>query len=202
MKFNRDAIINFINKKRMYCTWRKKLDQYRIRRAFYPYFEKNVQKVFPDKDIQTCAVPYFSGWGADGYKLGFRYTNETGTYYLFTTAFQIFPDKVGAPDKVAVGKVVDGNLYLLEERFLPMTPVVSLKVISEEEIAKRELQPKWIHDKSIYFNYVTRSDDAEFRESITDEDIKCLKIAYEGVRAFSKLIGEWEQCTLKPGCSF
>lgn len=27
-------------------------------------------------------------------------------------------------------------------------------------------------------------------EKITDEDVKCLKIAYEGIQAFSKLIEE------------
>lgn len=189
MKFTRDAIIDFKAKRRAYLTWRKKLNRLKIKEAFFPNSQIPVQEIFPGRNIEYCQIHAYRGICVGDYHLGIKYTDETGTYYMFLAANTFW----AAPQDVAVGKAVDGQIYLLREFFYPYSYELMLRRVPEEYVNKdvRGFVPRG-YEKNI-FMVQSRTSREELRAQISDEDIKCLKIAYEGVRAFSKLIEEWEQ---------
>lgn len=92
------------------------------------------------------------------------------------------------PQDVAIGKAVGGKIYLIREHFPNPGCQLNFREIPEEYINRNErgFRPR-SYNHSIL---ITTSNIEEASESIADEDVKCLKIAYEGVRAFSKLIEE------------
>lgn len=184
MKFSKRQIAEFKAKRRLYITWRKKLKPCQIKEAFYNGDEKRGLKVlFPDKNLDYCRC-YMYDIVVGDYQLGLKFVNEKGTYYMFWSANSFW----AYPQDVAVGKAVDGKIYLVRERFPNGYYSLSFKVIPEEYVDRNErgFRPK-SYNHSIF---VIPSCIELAVEDITDEDVKCLKIAYEGIQAFSKLIEE------------
>ena len=118
------------------------------------------------------------------YQCGLRYVNEKGTYYMFLSANSYW----SLPQNIAVGKAVDGEIYFICEYF-PSEYMLNFRKIPEEYINKkgRGFRPK-SYNHTIY---VMPSSIERAEEEITAQDVECLKIAYEGVRAFSQLIAEF-----------
>lgn len=184
MTFNKRQIANFKAKGRFYITWRKNLKPQQIKKFFYNDDQEryHIKNLFKGKNLQYCYC-YMYDIVVGDYQLGLKYENEDGTYYMFWAANSFW----AYPQDIAVGKAVDGEVYLVREHFSDGRKL-NFRVISEEYITKNErgFRPK-SYNHSIF---VMRSHIEEVIEEITDEDVKCLKIAYEGVRAFSKLIEE------------
>lgn len=65
---------------------------------------------------------------------------------------------------------------------------LNFRIIPEEYINKSEMgfRPKSYNHSVL----ITSSDIKESIEELTDKDVKILRIAYESIRAFSKLIAE------------
>ena len=184
MKFGKRQIAEFKAKSRFYITWRKNLKPRLIKEAFYNDDEKRGLKVlFPGKNLNYCRC-YMYDIVVGDYQLGLKFVNEKGTYYMFWSANSFW----AYPQDVAVGKAVDGKIYLVREHFPIGNYKLNFRVIPEEYIDRNErgFRPK-SYNHSIM---VIPSCIEQVIEEITDKDVKCLKIAYEGIRAFSKLIEE------------
>lgn len=182
MTFSKRKIAEFKAKRRHYITWRKSLKPRQIKEAFYNGDEKRgLEVLFPDKNLEYCRS-YMYDIVVGDYQLGLKYVNEKETYYMFWSANSFW----AYPQDVAVGKAVDGKIYLIREHFPNGEYSLNFRVIPEEYINRNErgFRPK-SYNHSIF---VIPSRIEQIVEDITDEDVKCLKIAYEGIRAFSKLI--------------
>lgn len=184
MKFSKRQIVEFKAKRRFYITWRKNLKPRLIKEAFYNGDEKRGLKVlFPDKNLSYCRC-YMYDIVVGDYQLGLKFVNEKGTYYMFWSANSFW----AYPQDVAVGKAVDGKIYLVREHFPNGDYKLNFRVIPEEYIDRNErgFRPKSYNHTIMVFP----SRIEQVIEEITDNDVKCLKIAYEGIQAFSKLIEE------------
>lgn len=183
MKFTKQGIAEF-KCKRSYLTWRKNLKRRRI--FDYLYSDdpnRSLENLYPGKDIQYCHCYMYHIVTGD-YQLGIKYVNENGTFYMFLAA----NSRWAPPQDVAVGKAMNGQVYLIREHLPYGSNHVNFRVISEEYITKNE---KGFCPKSYNHSvHISQFRLAKAEEEITDEDVKCAKIAYEGVRAFSKLIDE------------
>ena len=184
MTFSKRQIVEFKAKRRLYLTWRKNLKPRLIKECFYNGDEKlSLKALFPDKNLEYCRS-YMYDIVVGDYQLGLKYVNEDGTYYMFLSANSFW----AYPQDVAVGKAVDGKIYLIREHFPNGIYKLNFREIPEEYINKNE---RGFRPKSYNHSILAMpSCIDEVIEEITDEDVKCLKIAYEGVRAFSKLIAE------------
>jgi len=181
MIFTKREIGEFKSKGRSYITWRKKLKPHQIKEYFYnDDRDCNLKSFFPDKNLEYCHL-YMYDIVIGDYKLGLKYINEFGTYYIFLSANSFFAN----PQSVAIGKAVDGHIYFIREEF-PSCGEYGLGfiTISEEYINRNE---KGFRPKS--YNHIIYHVPRQIDE-ITDKDIKCLENAYEGIKAFSKLIEE------------
>lgn len=184
MTFSRQQIAEFKSKKKSYITWRKNLKQSQIKEYFYNDDDRhNIRTLFPDKNLEYCQCQMYDIVVGD-YQLGLKYVNEQGTYYMFLSANSYW----APPQDVAIGKAVDGKIYLIREHFPNYGYSLNFREIPEEYINKNErgFRPR-SYNHSIF---VMPSRIEQTLEEITDEDVKCLKIAYDGIRAFSKLIEE------------
>lgn len=184
MKFGKKQIAEFKSQKRSYITWRKNLKRSQIKEFFYNSDNRySIKALFPDKDLEYCQCRMYDIVLGD-YQLGVKYADKNGTYYMFLSANSFW----APPQDVAIGKAVGGKIYLIREHFPIPGCQLNFREIPEEYINRNEsgFRPK-SYNHSIL---ITQSNMEEAIKSITDEDVKCLKIAYEGVRAFSKLIGE------------
>lgn len=182
MTFSKRQIVEFKAKRRHYITWRKNLKPRRIKECFYNGDERySIKELFPDKNLEYCHS-YMYDIVVGDYQLGLKYVNESGTYYMFWSANSFW----AYPQDVAVGKAVDGKIYLIREHFPNGDYTVNFRVIPEEYINRNErgFRPKSYNHSIFVFSSQTE----KAQEEITDEDVKCIKIAYDGVRAFSKLI--------------
>ena len=99
---------------------------------------------------------------------------STGTYYYLSSTAHI--------DEHAIGKVVDGKIYFIVENIFGENNMLTFVEILEKYINRKEegFRPK-AYRHSIY---------VESKEDITDEDLKCFKIAFDGIEEFSKLINK------------
>lgn len=180
MKFNKQKIVEFKSKGRFYITWRKNLKPYEIKRFFYNGC--NIKELLPKGNIEYCHS--FREDIVDGNrKRGLKYIGNKGTYYMFWTANCFWE----YPSCIAVGKVVKGILYLVREELPRGEYNLCLKEIPEEYIS--------INDTGfnpMIYSHSFRATPSHIDE-ITEEDEKCLEIAYEGVKAFSKLIKEYSK---------
>ncbi len=182
MKFSKRQIAEFKAKGRHYIIWRKNLKPRQIKEAFYNGDEKRgLKELFPDKNLDYCRC-YMYDIVVGDYQSGLKYINEKGTYYMFWSANSFW----AYPQDIAIGKAVDGKVYLIREHVPNGEYSLNFRVISEEYIERNEkgFRPR-SYDHRIFVN-PSRIEEAV--EDITDEDVKCLKIAYEGIRTFSKLI--------------
>lgn len=178
MDFHKKGIALFKASRRYYMTWRKKLTPVRVKDAFYNGDEnRSIKKLFPGKNLQ-----YFDSSSYDivvgDYQRGLKYVDETGTYYMFWSANSFW----AYPQSVAVGKVVDGIIYMIREHFPRGEFDLDFLEFPEEHIKNKTKGFKPRSYSHAFFGLPSRMED------ITKEDEKCLKIAYEGIRAFSKLI--------------
>ena len=176
MTFNRMEIINFKSKKRSYITWRKHLKPAQIKEAFYNG-KKHLKDLFPQKNIEYCYSDMYDIVIGD-YRVGLKYVEEGKTYYMFVAANSFY----AYPQQIAVGKAVDGKIYFICENFPNFEYYMTFREIPEEYINKNERGFRPLSYNHSVFAIPSREHD------ISDEDVKCIKIAYEGVRAFSKLI--------------
>ena len=184
MTFSKKQIAEFKSKRRSFITWRKSLKRSQIKEFFYNSDDRrSIKALFPDKDLEYCQCHMYDIVVGD-YQLGLKYVNEKGTYYMFLSANSAW----APPQDVAVGKAVKGKIYLIREFFPNHAYQLNFREIPEEYINRNEkgFRPK-SYNHSIF---IAPSNIEETSKGITDEDVKCLKIAYEGVRAFSKLIEE------------
>jgi len=187
MKFTRDGIIDFIGRGRSYLTWRTDIEPRRAKEIFYS--GRKLSEQYPGVDIKYCSptrlyYPYDVARG--DFSTGLMYKSKGETCYVFIGANSVY-----APaQSIAIGKSQDGNIYLIyedcscytgyKERFI---------IVSEEHMLKN---PKGFRPKA-YYHSVTVLPSKKDKEvvEITDRDITCLKIAYEGVRAFKKLLQDF-----------
>lgn len=182
MKFKAREIIEFKSKGRFYISWRKKLKPQQIKDYFYHNsIKEGIKALFNDKKLKYCQPMHALYLG---YEQGVKYENENGTYYLFWVA----KSPQDEPALISVGKAVDGKIYVIEEVFPLGKHIVSFKEIPEEQINRKESGLIPIIYRNSIFAFPQMKELA--LELITVEDEKCIKIAYEGVRAFSNLIGE------------
>lgn len=180
MTFGKQEIGEFKSKCRYYTTWRQDLKPRQVKDAFYNGDEsRSIKKLFPGKNLQYFDSSYYDIVVGD-YQRGLKYVDESGTYYLFWSANSFWAE----PQSIAVGKSVDGKIYLIREHFPKGEFDLDFMEFSEEHVNEnaRGFRPRSY--RHIFYGLPSRIED------ITDEDVKCLKIAYEGIRAFSKLIAE------------
>lgn len=184
MTFTKRQVAEFKAKCRFYTTWRKNLKPYQIKKAFYNgYRNVDLKVLYPDKNLDYCSC-YMYDIVIGDYKLGLKYVDENGTYYMFLSANSFF----AYPQNVAIGRAIAGKVYLVCEHFPNGGNDLNFRVILEDYIDRKErgFRPKsYNHSISVFPSSIERE-----VKNITDEDIKCLKIAYQGIKAFSKLIEE------------
>lgn len=184
MSFSKRQIAEFKSKGRHYITWRKNLKPRQIKEAFYNGDEKRgLKELFPDKNLDYCCC-YMYDIVVGDYQLGLKYVNEKGTYYMFLSANSFWAH----PQDIAIGKAVDGKVYLIREHVPNGEYTLNFRVIPEEYIDRNErgYRPRSYNNSILVFP----SEIEKAIENITDEDVKCFEIAYEGIKAFSKLIEE------------
>ena len=183
MKFSDEQIKNFKGERRSYITWRKRLKPEQIKDFFYNSDDKySIKDIFPGKDLEYCRCGTNDIVVGD-FQLGVKYSNKTGNYYMFLGANSFW----ASPRDVAIGKAVDGRIYLIREHF-PCH-------VYYYYLGFKEIPEEYINgDENVFdlrnYNHHIMFPVLEASNDITDEDVKCLRIAYEGVRAFSKLIEE------------
>ena len=179
MIFSKEHIFKFKRKEQSYISWRTNLKPIQIQEYFYNDDKKyHINVLFPGKNLEHFRCRMYNIVCGD-FQLGLKYVNEEGTFYMFLSANTSW----AYPQNVAIGKAVDGTIYLIQEYFPGSKSGLTFKEIPEAYIGKEEWKvPSYTHDLDFFPIFGTKSED------ITDEDVKCLQIAYEGVRAFSKLI--------------
>lgn len=183
MTFSKQKIADFKSKGRSYITWRKHLKRDLIKEYFYNEEKHTLKELFPDKNIEYCYCSMYDLVIGD-YKISLKYVNEQGTYYMFLAANSYW----APPQDVAIGKAMDGTIYLIRESFPRTGYSLNCREIPEKYINKNE---QGFRPKSYNHTVHIRPTQLEHSvEEIADEDVKCLRIAYEGIKAFSQLIKE------------
>ena len=184
MTFTKRKIAEFKSKGRHYIFWRQNLKPLTIKETFYNGNEKRSLKLlFPDKNLDYCRC-YMYDIVLGDYQLGLKYVNENGTYYMFWSSNSFW----APPQDVAIGKAVDGKIFLIREHVHNGEHHLNFRVIPEKYIDRENkgYRPKsYNHSIFVYPSCIE-----EVIECITDEDVKCIKIAYEGIRELNKLIEE------------
>lgn len=184
MEFSKKGIAEFKAKRRYYTTWRKKLIPKKIKECFYNNNDEcNIKTLFPGKKLQYCNS-YMYELVVGDYQAGIKYVDGEETYYLFWAANSYY----AYPQSIAIGKAVDGKVYLIKEDFPRMENNLNFRIIPEEYINTSEMgfRPKSYNHSVL----ITSSNIKAAIEELTDMDVKTIKIAYEAIRAFGKLIAE------------
>lgn len=182
MSFTKQKIVEFKTKRRYFLTWRKNLKPHNIRKLFYKNDEEEkftIKDILPDENIEYCDC-YSHNIATGDYRHGIRYVNETGTYYLLWVARTIWV----SPRSIAVGKAVDGKIYFIREDFPDGITNLSFIEIPENDINNSEINSM----SKGYYNTIYKI--PSHSRLITQEDVKCINIAYEGVKVLSKLISK------------
>lgn len=183
MLFNKRQIGEFKAKHRYYITWQNSITPKQIKNIFYnDNVELGIKQLFPDKNIKYC-YSYMYDIVVGDYQLGVKFVDEKESYYMFWSANSFY----SYPHSIAIGKAVDGIIYFICEHFPNGEYNLNFREIPEEYINKNEygFRPKSYNKtiNSVHLNL----------EDITEEDIKCIKIAYDAIKTFSKLI---EECSV------
>lgn len=179
MNFTKQDIIDFKSKKRYYLTFEKDLTPQNIKNIFYG--ERKISEIFSKAKIEYCNL-YVYNIAYGDYTLGVKYINENGTFYMFIGA-----NSHGAPpQEVAIGKSINGIIYFVCEQFPMYENYIGFCKIQEEYINKKV---KGFIPKS-YSNSITifKSNIDMISDDITDNDIECVNIAYDGIIEFNNLI--------------
>lgn len=182
MTFTKQEIAEFKSNKEKasYITWRTNLDKFKLKEYFYNEGKYALKKLFPDKNIEYCACENYQLVVGD-FRTGLKYVNEQGTYYMFLAA-----NSYWAPAQdVAIGKAVNGTVYLILEGFPTDLGFRCIKITEDYIGPKRQ---GFVPRSERHTVYIRPSQIEQSAEEITDEDVKCLEIAYEGIKAFSDLI--------------
>ena len=180
MIFTKQKILEYKKKRRYFLTWRSNIKPYHIRNLFYKNEEEEkltIKDILSDENLDYCEC-YSHNITTGDYQQGIKYVDEKGTYYLFWDAKTIWV----SPSSIAIGKAVEGKIYFIREDFANGIKNLSFIEIPESDINNKttKVVPKR-YQNTIY-------DIPIHAERITDEDVKCINIAYEGVTVFSKLI--------------
>ena len=141
---------------------------------------KKLKKRNEELTIQQFFPPNYNSlvWG--DFCSGVKYVDESKelNYMLFSAnTFRAWPQQI------AVGKPKDGKVYLVKEHFPNDAGFLSTIIVREE----------YFEDKVIGF--VPRRYERQFfmpsqELNITNNDIMCIKIAYEAIKAFNNLFRE------------
>lgn len=177
--FDKEEFIEVKRRCENYIFWRTNLDRFKMREYFYN--EKHpLKESFPDKNIEYCACEKYRLVVGDFTK-GLKYVNEQGTYYMFLAA-----NSYWAPvQDIAIGKAVNGTVYLMQDGYPSYFEIKCIE-ITEDYIGPRH--SGFVPRSNWRTIYTRRIQTEQSIEAITDENWKCLEIAYEGVVAFSDLI--------------
>lgn len=179
MDFSKECIAEFKAEGKRYITWRKNVKPHIIRKLFYNSINgyETVEEWPIKKTFEYCSAKLLIGTGT--YRQGMRYTVGDQKFYLFWSADSYWT----LPRDIFVGKTVDDNLYLIGEVFGRN----SGSIIKFARIPKGYVEDIPIRGKA-YEHTIAAYAESFSEKDIFDEDVQCLKAAYEGVRAFSKLI--------------
>ena len=180
MTFTKQKIVEFKERRRYFLTWRNNLKPHNIKNLFYKNEEEEkltIKDILRDENLEYCDC-YSYNIAKGDYRQGIKYVNEKGTYYLFWTAKTIWV----SPKSIAVGKVVNGKIYFIREDFINGISNLSFIEIPENDINNNVTNPIYKRYQNTIYDIPSHSG------RITEEDVKCINIAYEGVTVFSKLI--------------
>lgn len=189
MKFDRASIAKFKSEEKRYISWRKHIKPFKVRDFFY----NSIRDYEVDEDtpirrrLNYCDSRIQLGEGI--YRKGLKYVVGEETYYMFWSTDSYW----SLPKEIFVGKLVNGSIHLIGESFNgrdtdKLRFVIIPQSFVDNVFVKGELYQNTIFANSAFFR----------KETIFDKDIECLKTAYDGVRAFSKLIKEiWESVETK-----
>lgn len=186
MKFNREGIADFISKGRTYITWRTGIEPCKAKENFYS--GRNLAEQYQGVDIKYCKpmnweYPYNVARG--DFVTGLKYVLEGKNYYIFLGANSFY----APPQSIAIGKAQEEKIYLIYENISRNKEYEESFIIVPEEYIFKDVKgfiPKAYYNTIQIPNLKAEKD--KNKAKITDQDIKCLQIAYEGIEAFKELI--------------
>lgn len=190
MKFTREGIIKFISKGRSYITWRTGINRETVMKHFF------TEHCHPGVDIRECRpgnLRYRYDLTAGDYATGFKYVQDGKTYYMFlgvntiTLGVETFAESI---ESIAIGRVKDGRMYLIYEEPSKYRENKEKLIIALE---KHICDEGYASIPRGYYHTICVQpfQKEEARNEIKPQDIECLKVAYEGVEAFKKLMKEF-----------
>lgn len=191
MKLTRDGIAEFISKGRTYITWRTGINRDNVKEYFYS--GRDLTEQYPEVDIKYCRpekMEYTYNVTRGDFVTGLKYVCGNEKYYIFLGAASF-----DAPaESIAIGKAKDGKIYLVYEECSTSKP--AYKEYREKIIIATEQyicgHPRGFVPAAYYHTIrVLPCEVKEKKAEITARDIEALKIAYEGIMAFKKLILEF-----------
>lgn len=172
--FKKEDIIKFKSGYQSYISYGTNITPCNVYDAF---FDSKTDKT--DLGVSFCTSRMYEVSAGD-FNSGIRYSCNGETYYMFVGANSAY-----APaQSISVGKAKDGLVYLVWEYFPHHEYAIQFRIIPEEYIDRNEpgFRPKSYQNSIMVLG-------GKIKGEITDIDIECLKIASEGILAFSKLIG-------------
>lgn len=190
MKFTREGIIEFIGKGRTYITWRTGIKPETVMAHFF------TEHCHPGEDIRECKpenLSYRYDLTAGDYATGVKYVREGKTYYMFlgvdtvTFGAKTFAESIKS---IAIGRAKEGRIYLIYEEPSAYRKCQEKFIIAvEKHLCDRgyaSIPRAYYHTLS-----VLPSQKEKAKSEVRPQDIECLKIAYEGVEAFKKLMKDF-----------
>lgn len=186
MKFSREGIADFVSEGKTYITWRTGIEPSNAKDFFYS--GRNLKEQYQGVDIEYCNLghgEYLCKVARGDFVTGLRYVLEGETYYIFLGANSFY----APPQSIAIGKAQAGRIYLIYENISRHKEYEECFIIVPEEYIYKDVKgfiPKiYCHTIQIL---PSKAEKDKNKVRITDEDIKCLQIAYEGIKVFKDLI--------------
>lgn len=186
MKFSREGIADFVSEGKSYITWKTGIEPRNAKNFFYS--GRNLKEQYQGVDIECCNLgrrEYLSKVAHGDFVTGLKYVLKGESYYIFLGANSFY----APPQSIAIGKAQEGKIYLIYEDISPYKNYEECFIIIPEEYiykkAKGFIPKTYCHTIQIL---PLKAEKDKNKAKITDEDIKCLRIAYEGVEAFKDLI--------------
>lgn len=180
MVFNKREFAKIKSRCENYIFWQSNLDRFKIKEYFYNEEKYPLKEAFPDKDIACCNCENYH-LVTGSFTTGLKYINEQGTYYMFLAA-----NSYWAPvQDIAIGKADKGIVYLIQDGYPSSFGVNCIEITEDYITPKRKGFVPRSYRGAIYIR--PNSMEQSIKE-ISDRDVKCIEIAYEGVEAFSDLI--------------
>ena len=151
--------------------------------VYYAFYGSDNDKT--NLGITYCSPSVYEVSRGD-FNCGIKYSIGGENYYMFIGANSGY-----APaQSISVGKAKDGLIYLIWEDFPNPDSHMQLRIISEEYVLKNEPGFRPRSYRNTIFAYGNLEDKIKkLSEKITDEDVKCVEVASEGIVVFSDLIG-------------